>query len=100
VRLIVPVGVEKRVTEEISDLVAVVNSPSSSGPRMMQLPGDTFTELDAIDGLTGCAAILLAGGGVYGAEGCVWIGVEGEDDQLAACESLMKELAEEPPCKV
>jgi hypothetical protein len=100
VRLIVPVGLEKRVTEEISDLVALVNSPQARGPRMMQLPGDTFTEIDAIEGLTGCVAILLAGGGVYGAEGCVWLGVDGEDQPLAAAEDLIKELANEPACKI
>ncbi len=100
VRLIVPVGLEKRVTEEISDLVALVNGPNAKGPRMMQLPGDTFTEIDAIEGLTGCDAILLAGGGVYGAEGCVWIGVDGEDEPLTAAEKLLKEIADEPACRI
>ncbi|MFP4433380.1 MAG: hypothetical protein ACOCWV_05095 [Planctomycetota bacterium] len=100
VRLIVPVGLEKRVTQEISDLVALVNGPNAQGPRMMQLPGDTFTEIDALEVLTRCDAILLAGGGVYGAEGCVWIGVDGEEESLAAAEGLLKKIADEPACRI
>ncbi|MFP4052390.1 MAG: hypothetical protein ACLFV7_00830 [Phycisphaerae bacterium] len=100
VQLLVPAGLEKRVFDEISDLVAAVNAPDTEGPRMMQLPGLLFSELDAISLLTDCDAYLLAGGGVYGAEGCVWIGIDGEEDQLAEASKLMKELADEPPCRV
>ena len=99
VQLIVPVGLEKRVFDEISDLVSAINDPETEGPRMMQLPGTVFSELDAITLLTGCDAYLLAGGGVYGAEGCVWLGVDGEQEELAEAATLLKELADEPACR-
>ena len=83
-RLIVPVGLEKRITCNISDLVNALNAPGTEGPRMMQLPGEVFTELEAIELLTGASARLLAGGGIYGAEGCVWLGAEGDAEQLRA----------------
>ncbi len=100
VHLIVPVGVEKRVDAEIHALAEIANAPDSEGPRLMPLPGTVFTELDAIGLLTGCEAAIIAGGGVYGAEGCVWIGVDGSKEEVDQAEELMSELADEPPCEV
>ena len=96
VRLIVPVGLEKRVSANVMDLAAELNSPGSEGPRMLPLPGQTFTELDAVALLTGAVAKLLAAGGVYGAEGSVRIGVKGDAARLAAAERLIASLAGEP----
>ncbi len=97
VQLIVPVGLEKRVLGNVADIAAELNAASSHGPRMLPLPGQAFTELDAIALLTGAAARLLAGGGVCGAEGAAWIGVTGQDKQLEKAESIIKSLAGEPP---
>jgi len=99
VRLIVPVGLEKRVTADIHDLAVELNAPGASGPRMMPIPGEVFTELDAVELLTGATAKLLAGGGVYGAEGAVWIGVSGDERQMAAAEELIASVVGEPPCE-
>jgi hypothetical protein len=100
VRLMVPVGLEKRVGEPIPELAAVTNDPAAEGPGMLPLPGEVFTELEAIALLTGARAGLLAGGGIYGAEGSVWIGVAGEAKQVEAAEKLIRSLADEPPCRV
>ncbi len=99
VRLIVPVGVEKRTHEDIDSLVADVNDPDTEGPRLMPIPGDIFTELDAIPLLTGAVARLMGGGGVYGAEGAVWIGVQGEPEELQAAQQLLASLKGEPACE-
>lgn len=99
VRLIVPVGLEKRITADIHDLAAELNAPGASGPRMMPMPGEVFTELDAVELLTGATAKLLAGGGVHGAEGAVWIGISGQDDQVEAAVDLVASIAGEPPCE-
>ena len=100
VRLIVPVGLEKRVDRPVMDLAAELNAPTAEGPGMLALPGEVFTELDAIALLTGAMAELLAAGGIYGAEGAVWIGVDGEEEEIEAAEGLIKSLADEPPCRV
>lgn len=99
VRMIVPVGLEKRVDADIATLALALNQPGVEGPRMMPLPGEAFTELDAIEQLTGAQATLLAAGGIYGAEGAVWIGVEGQDDQVEAAAQLIASVAGEPPCQ-
>jgi hypothetical protein len=100
VKLIVPVGLEKRVLGDIDDLVLLCNDLETAGPRLLPLPGKIFTELDAIKQLTGAEAFMLAAGGIYGAEGSVWIGVKGESEQVEAAENLIKEHANEPQCRI
>ncbi|MBN1583147.1 MAG: hypothetical protein JXA89_20730 [Anaerolineae bacterium] len=100
VRLIVPVGLEKRVIEDVDTLAQRCNAPGTSGPRLFPIPGQIFTELDAIDLLTGADACLLAAGGVYGAEGASWLGISGDDEQIQMAADLIKSLAGEPPCEV
>jgi hypothetical protein len=99
VRLIVPVGLEKRVFEDVNVLAQRCNAPGSEGPRLLPLPGDIFTELDAIKLLTGAEACLLAAGGVYGAEGSSWLGISGTEEQVQAAAALIRSVAGEPPCQ-
>jgi hypothetical protein len=100
VRLIVPVGLEKRVLEDVNVLAQRCNAPDAKGPRLLPIPGEIFTELDAIKLMTGAEACLIAGGGVYGAEGASWLGISGTDEQVQAATELIKSVADEPPCRV
>ncbi len=100
VQLIVPIGLEKRVFDDIHTLSLRVNDPATDGPRLMPLPGEVFTELDAIQLLTGAEAVLIAGGGIFGAEGSAWIGVSGTEEQVAAAADLIEAVSGEPPCEV
>jgi hypothetical protein len=100
VQMIVPVGLEKRVVEDIRELADELNATDGSGPRLLPLPGAVFTELDAIEQLTGAMARLVAAGGIYGAEGSVWISVRGSSGQEQAAADLIESVAYEPACKV
>jgi len=100
VQLIVPIGLEKRVFDDIHTLTLRVNDPATDGPRLMPLPGEIFTELGAIQLLTGAEPLLIAGGGIFGAEGSAWIGVSGTEEQVAAAAALIKSVSGEPPCEV
>jgi len=100
VKLIVPIGLEKRVFDDIHTLTLCVNDAATDGPRLMPLPGEIFTELDAIQLLTGAETLLIAGGGIFGAEGSAWIGVSGTEEQVAAAAELIKSVAGEPLCEV
>lgn len=100
VKLIVPIGLEKRIVMSIADIAKLTNAPDAAGPRMLPLPGEVFTELDAVTTATGASAVLLGAGGIYGAEGACYIGVDGEDDQLDAAESFIKSAADEPLCEI
>jgi hypothetical protein len=56
-----------------------------------------FTEIDAIQQLTGANAELIAAGGVLGAEGSYLLAVTGTKEQENAVEKLWKSIASEPP---
>lgn len=99
VRLIMPVGLEKRVLEPVNDLAGFCNAPGSTGLRLFPVPGKIFTELDAIRLLTGAEVRLIAGGGIYGAEGASWLGVSGSGEQVQAVAMLLKSVADELPAK-
>jgi hypothetical protein len=100
VKLILPVGLEKRVLGNLNDLASELAETDAQGPRMLPMPGEVFTELEALTALTGVAARLIAAGGVYGAEGAVYIGVRGTASQEDRAQQLVESLASEPPCQV
>lgn len=96
VRLILPVGMEKRVYEDLNELAVKLNAPGAEGPRLLPVPGEIFTEIEAIYELTGANAKLVASGGVSGAEGSIWLAIEGDDKQLVKAEKLIKSVSLEP----
>ena len=96
VRLIIPVGLEKRVCGDLFCLAEKVNLPGAGGYRLFSVPGQVFTEIDALQLLTGAAAELIAAGGVCGAEGSCWLAVSGTKEQEEAAERLLASVASEP----
>lgn len=96
VRLIIPVGLEKRITGNLDELAAQINEPGVHGPRLLPVPGEVITEIDAIAMLTGAKAQLIAAGGVAGAEGSVWLAISGEAAQEGGAMALLQSVAAEP----
>jgi len=96
VHLILPVGLEKRVCGDLYELAAKVNVPGAKGYRLFPVPGQVFTEIDAISLLTGAAAELVAAGGFCGAEGSCLLAVSGTEEQEDAAEKLVASVASEP----
>lgn len=97
VRLILPVGLEKRVFGDLNDLALKLNTPGALGPRLLPVTGEIFTEIEAIKGLTGAEAELIAGGGVSGAEGSIWLAISGSEEQINSAEKLIKSISSEKP---
>jgi hypothetical protein len=100
VNLFLPIGLEKRISGDISKIAQMLNSPQASGPRYMPVTGNIVTEIDALKLLTGADAELIASGGVCGAEGSYWLAVSGTEDQLAEVDVLIKMLHSEPNFKL
>jgi hypothetical protein len=96
VRLILPVGLEKRVSSGLNELAAVLNRPGARGARLLPVPGEILTEIEALAMLTGVKADLVAAGGVGGAEGAVWLAISGSPDQEKAAMALIQSVAHEP----
>jgi len=95
-KMLIPVGLEKRVPGSLLDLSHALTSPDNKGLRMCLLPGTVFTEMDAIALVTKARATLVGAGGVAGAEGTIWLAVEGNDEQLAQVDALMRKVLTEP----
>jgi hypothetical protein len=96
VRLVLPVGLEKRVPSCLDDLASIVNAPGAEGPRLLPVSGEVVTEIEALRLLAGVQADLVAAGGVCGAEGCVWLGVRGSGECVAKARELLESVAGEP----
>jgi hypothetical protein len=96
VRLLLPIGLEKRVSDDLNSIAALLNDPGSTGPRLLPVPGEIITELDAISLLSGAQATLVAGGGICGAEGSVWIAIKGNPEQEAKAKTVLDSVVNEP----
>ena len=96
VKLIIPVGLEKRVSRDLFCIAEKVNEPNTKGSRLFPTPGQVFTEIDAVQLLTGATAELISGGGVSGAEGSYWLAITGTEEQEEAAEKLLTSVASEP----
>ncbi|MBN1426987.1 MAG: hypothetical protein JXB07_01300 [Anaerolineae bacterium] len=97
VQLILPVGVEKRVPGSLDDLSMLLNIPEAQGARLLPVPGLVFTEIDAIELLTGAWTDIVASGGICGAEGSVWLAVSGTREQVEQAAQLLRSVGSEPP---
>ena len=97
IRLILPVGVEKRIPGNLDTLARKLDAPGAKGPRLFPVPGEILTELEAIYLVTGARAEISAGGGVGGAEGAVWFNVTGDEQQEKSAYNLLESVSTEPP---
>jgi hypothetical protein len=97
VKLIIPVGLEKRVSGDLYALSEKLNAPGAGGYRLLPVAGEVFTELDALRALTAAEVELIGAGGVCGAEGACWVAVSGEPEQEAFAEQVLASVADEPP---
>ncbi|HSR13665.1 MAG TPA: hypothetical protein VLS90_19610 [Thermodesulfobacteriota bacterium] len=114
VHLVIPVGLDKLVAADLVDLTLKMREPIDSFevpsgftsknpfpgyvvPSMWLLHGEIFTELEAIQQLTGVTAFHSSSGGVSGAEGAVWIIFRGTVDQVRKAFDLVKSIQGEPP---
>ncbi|MBN1553974.1 MAG: hypothetical protein JXA11_04460 [Phycisphaerae bacterium] len=100
VRLILAVGLEKRVSCDLARWSVRLNTPGAHGPRMLPVAGEIITELQAVELLTGAKAELISAGGVHGAEGAIWLAIDGNEEQYQAAADLMKSIQNEPPFRL
>ena len=96
VRVIVPVGVEKRVDGPIHELCDLCNDPQASGVRLAAAPGKAYTEMDAIRELTGAEVRLIAAGGVCGYEGIAWFQCTGTEEELEKVSEIVRMVKDTP----
>jgi hypothetical protein len=98
IHYLLPVGLEKSVPGDLHETAALINRDSEGkGPTLWVVPGDIFTEIEAIATLTGARAVPAGAGGIGGAEGAVWLAIFGDTDALGRTEELIDSVRGEPP---
>ncbi|MFC1909030.1 hypothetical protein ACFLXD_04145 [Chloroflexota bacterium] len=96
VRLIIPVGLEKRIYGDLDDMAKQLNIPGVNGLRLLPVPGEVFTEIDSLSLLADVTAKLIAAGGVCGAEGSIRLAISGTTEAEIAAEKILQSVASEP----
>ena len=95
VRLVSPAGLEKEVPGDLG-LVAADARAAGARPALWVLPSELFTEIEAIEVLSGAEAVPVAAGGIGGAEGSVRLLVTGTDEEVAAAAEAVEGVRGEP----
>jgi hypothetical protein len=96
VRLLIPIGLEKRIPGDLNQIAAKINQPGTKGYRLLPVPGEVVTEVEALALLTGVKAEIIAAGGICGAEGGIWLNLEGSPEQILKAENLLESISSEP----
>ncbi len=91
-RLIIPVGLEKNSSSDIDALVKKMNDTSQGIPRLLTLPGELFTEIEAIKQFAYVDVVQVASGGVGGAEGAVSLVIRGTQDNVEQAMQTIKKI--------
>jgi hypothetical protein len=97
VRLVIPVGLEKRIPGSVAEAAALVNGPESTGLRLLPVTGDIVTETEALEILCGVQVRLTGAGGIFGAEGSLYLSVTGTDEELQKVSEVMEGVVREEP---
>ena len=96
VRLLLPVGLEKRVPGNLEQLAARLNAPGAGGPRLLPVSGELVSEIEAVTLLTGATAELVAAGGVCGAEGSIRLAISGAPEKEEHAREILASVVKEP----
>ncbi len=96
VRVMIPVGLEKCISGDILEMAAYLQRPEHRGDAMMPFWGSVFTEIEALRVLAGVEARHIASGGVSGAEGAVWLAIEGTPEAEEQARAVLEQVYGEP----
>jgi hypothetical protein len=101
VKLIIPVGLEKDGSWDISLLSGMMEEKiekyTKAAPRLWELPGELFTEIEAIKTFADVEVNQIGSGGIGGAEGGVFLSVTGSREEVARAMKIIKSVHGEPP---
>ena len=98
IRYLHPVGLEKDMSADLNEAADCINKDKDGrGPTLWVVPGDIFTEIEALSVLAGVEAQQVGAGGIAGAEGAVWLAIYGTSGELdKAREAIGSVQGEEP----
>ena len=98
VRFLHPAGLEKSLCVDLAAVAERINADASGkGPTLWLVPGELFTEIEALAVLAGVDAVPAGAGGIGAAEGAVWLALFGTAAQLLKAQEVLASVRGEPP---
>ncbi len=97
--LIIPIGLEKLVAGNLTDIAAKINTPTeqlNTVPAMYTITGHIVTEIEAIKQLADVDVCETACGGIGGQEGGRWFAVQGKKEQVEKVLEIVEQVHGEP----
>ena len=83
---------------DLNEVAARLNRDADGkGSTLWVVPGDIFTEIEALRVLAEVEAIPVGAGGVGGAEGATWLALFGTVGQLDRAQEAIDSVSGEPP---
>jgi len=98
IHLVLPVGLEKSVYANLNEISMKVREDDEyigNAPTLIPVSGHIITEIEALEILAGVKAVQVAAGGIAGAEGAVWLLIEGEKSQVENALKIIQECREQ-----
>jgi hypothetical protein len=98
--LLIPVGLEKEVAFDIDEVARRIGEPDEGVENVTSLVavrGLIFTEIEALSTLSGVDAVQAGAGGISGAEGGVWLMLQGTEEQVGRALEVVEAVQGEPP---
>ena len=103
IRLIIPVGLEKNSSYDLQALSEKLQfkpkNIDKKVPELWLLPGEIFTEIEAIKQFADVEVSQIGSGGIAGAEGAVSLLIRGEEAEVKKALKIIREIQGEPAFK-
>jgi hypothetical protein len=103
IRLIIPVGLEKNSSYDLQvlseKLQFKVKNIDKKVPELWLLPGEIFTEIEAIQQFADVEVSQIGSGGIAGAEGAVSLLIRGGEAEVNKALKIIGEIQGEPAFK-
>jgi hypothetical protein len=98
IRFLHPAGLEKSLCVDLAAVAERIHADAAGrGSTLWLVPGELFTEVEALAVLAGVEAVPAGAGGIGGAEGAVWLALFGTEAQLTKAEEVLAAVRGEPP---
>ena len=100
IQLVIPVGLEKEIPIDLDEAAFIGGEAAPKKGHvaaLWPLNGHIFTEIEAVNILTGAEAIPWGAGGIAGAEGSIRLLIMGSEEQIDAASELIESIQGEPP---
>lgn len=98
IRYLHPVGLEKDMSADLNRVALFSNrDKEGKGPTLWVVPGDIYTEIEALKTLADVEAQHVSSGGVAGAEGAIWLAIYGTKLQIDKARNVINSVRGEEP---